>query len=82
MENHLMVKLFLRCEKFPMEKQQNKYTYGNIRVSQVKYRSEEHEKITSPDGNPLRQKTFVKREVEHVYHFPVQERGISSPVRE
>ena len=31
-----------------MEKQQNKYTYGNIRVSQVKYRSEEHEKITSP----------------------------------
>ena len=65
-----------------MEKQQNKYTYGNIRVSQVKYRSEEHEKITSPDGNPLRKKTFVKWKIKHIYHLPVQERGIPAPVRE
>ena len=65
-----------------MEKQQDKYTYCNIRVSQVKYRAEEYEEITSPDGNPLRKKTFVKREIKHIYHLPVQERGVSAPVRE
>ena len=52
-----------------MEKLQDEHAYGNIGVSQVEYGAEEHEEITSPDRNPLRQKAFVKRKIEHIYHL-------------
>ena len=64
-----------------VEQQQQKDTYADRRVGQVKDRTEKDKLFSSPHREPVGQHRLYQREIEHIDHLPVQPAGIAATFR-
>ena len=70
--------LYGKVECIAIEKDEKHYTYRYAGVRKIENGVEEGKVFTSYPRKPLGEITVDERKVEHIYHFAVQERGISS----
>lgn len=72
----------LRAEKTSKEDEETQYAHRYGGVGHVENGPEKLEMLTAPKRQPIRKKSFVHREVEHIHHLSVEEPGISAPFGE
>ncbi len=65
-----------------LEKEDGNNTYRNGGIGDVKYGPEKDEVLTAPYRYPGWQGAFVQREVQHIYHFAMQETCVSAALRQ
>lgn len=65
-----------------LEKQDSDNAGGDSSISDVEYRTEEHEIITAFERHPFRQVAFIDREIQHIHHAAVQEAAIAAARRQ
>lgn len=65
-----------------LEKEDGNNTYRNGGIGDVKYGPEKDEVLAAPYRYPGWQGAFVQREVQHIYHFAMQETCVSAALRQ
>src|SRR5574344_521308 len=56
-----------------LENQEIEHTTSNGRISQIEHRTEKHERLATPEGEPIRPSALNQREVEHIDHLAITE---------
>lgn len=69
-------------EIFVFEEDQIENGYGDVAVGDVEDRTEENEVAAADPRHPVGPGRFDDREVEHVHHLAVQERGVAASLGE
>ena len=61
---------------FTVEQQQCYDTATDCSIGKVENRAEEDEMVSTDERHPFRPVCFDNREIEHIYHFTVEQRSI------
>lgn len=69
-------------QHFFLEQQYSKNSAGYGGIRDIKYRPEKNKRLTGTDRGPTGPGGLDYREIEHIYHPSMKQRGVSSPWRE
>lgn len=65
-------------KKLPLEDQDDQDANGDRRIGQVENGPEENELFSGAEREPLRDMTLYYREIKHVHHLAIKQRGVAA----
>lgn len=65
----LLLGAFFIGEKFPVKKDKYQDSDGDIRIRKIENGTEKQKIFAPPNGKPIREGSFDKREIQHIYDF-------------